>query len=154
MEPKTISIPNVKTKKMRIGKKILFVAGLGMVIALFTLIFVYNKPHRNIESHPPDYKIEAKQLAIFYNENEQKADSLYLGKLLQVEGVIASLEELPDSKVVVLKGSGSSDIRCNLAESQDFSILKNEIGAKVNIKGVCIGVLLDVNLNNCFIIIK
>jgi len=134
-------------------RKLMLVFFVLVFIALAVGFYLYNKPHRNISRTKPDYIITAKMLSGSYHEDEVLADGKYLGRVLEVQGKVLSYEvSSVNSGVVVLEGSESSSIRCDLSENEmhDGSIFQT--GTLVTIRGTCIGLLLDVNMRDCVII--
>lgn len=133
-------------------KIILFLVG-AFIILLSGVLYLYNKPHRNIRKEKTYHLIEAAQLTSFYTSDEAKADSMYLGKILEIQGVAKLAQDFQETGIIILKGNGASDVRCKLKESEIQQAIKHA-GTQLTLKGICIGMLVDVNMNDCIIINK
>lgn len=103
----------------RMGEIIIFTAAL-LALVVAAAFYFYHKPHRNIGESKPDYRIEARQLAISYSENEKNADSTYLGKVLQVRGRMLNAENIPSADAVIVKGAGMTDSVANFYQERKF----------------------------------
>ena len=129
------------------------------LLAITTLIFLtifsygfylYNKPHHSIAEDAPAYKLEAKTLISDYESNENIANSKYLGKIVELHGVIA--EKTIDDKGtcnVVLQGQDISGVQCSLQSNAYACIKSLKEGQEIIIKGICTGMLMDVVLVDC-----
>jgi hypothetical protein len=124
----------------------------GALITLFILFKQYNKPHTDVYSSPPAYKVTTNITEEFKND-EEKANDTYLDKIIQVEGIIESFDTANGNGIIVL-GSGNSmeNIICNMDPSENRNILSLQKGQKITIKGICTGYLLDVVLVGAVIV--
>ena len=57
------------------------------VILVGVGVFMYNKPHQNIQKASSDFQLEASALFTEFETNEAAANEKYLDKLVQVSGV-------------------------------------------------------------------
>lgn len=133
------------------SKKLLkWILGLGIlgVSAGLLYVFVIAKTdwYRNFTAEKGG-KITAVDLVKAYQENEQKADSLFSGsqgKFLEVEGEVASILQEGETTIVNLK---SADEMVMVSCSLKAKNTPVQVGQKVIIKGKCTGFLSDVKLN-------
>jgi hypothetical protein len=79
-------------KKLLITGLVLFV--LGVAGGVIGYVFVYNKPHRNIETAKPDFVVTADELLEQVVEAGDEADSRFVGKVIVVEGTISERREM------------------------------------------------------------
>ena len=133
-------------------KIILYV--LVMVIAFTAIVaaWMYFKPHASVRNKEAAYRLSAKQLAEAFLSNEEKANSRYTGKILEVEGYLQEIT-FHDSTVVLMLGdvSQSNGVSCFLqGGSGDVRSLK--AGNQVTVKGICSGFLLDVVVEDCVLL--
>lgn len=128
-------------------KKEKIVLRLALLLLLVSggIYFYYGylfKASRNIVSEEPAYKITAVQLLTDYNSNQQKANSLYLNKTIEVTGKVTKVS---DSIVMVDTG-----VFC----LSSVKVNKDLEGQKVVVKGKCIGydeLFQEVKLDQCTI---
>ena len=134
------------------SKKILLISVAILVIAAVGILafkYTFRESEKSVGSEPAMASLSASQLLRTYEENEDSANRLYLGKVISVTGVIYSFSE------------DSVSISVYLKEPEDFSGVmcvfdKSEIdpgslmaGMDASLKGICSGYLFDVILNKC-----
>ena len=107
-------------------------------------------------SHPGAIAISAEELYSTYEQDEKAGDVKYKDKLLEVSGVITSVDEdiLP-VPYIMLYGGGvyeSLGVQCLFDEEYEplLSDLRN--GETVVVLGVCDGFAMDVILKDCILI--
>ncbi len=151
-----------RRKIIRIG---IITAVAGIIIAGATGFYLFNMPHRNVQSAKTDYQITAKALVAEYLENADAANEKYLAsdgdsKILEVTGTIHKIaEDFSGKKVIILKGKNDkAGVSCTF--SGDVVALSP--GATVTVKGVInagasydtdMELYQDVVLNNCTLVI-
>lgn len=127
---------------------------LVIVIAFTAIVatWMYFKPHATVRNKEAAYKLSAKQLADAFSSNEEKANSLYAGKILEVEGYLQEIT-FHDSTVVLMLGdiSQSNGVSCFL-QNDDRGVRSLKTGNQVTVKGICSGFLLDVVVENCILL--
>lgn len=106
-------------KKFKLWLLILLAAGfLGDTYVWF---FVYNKPHRNIETASPDYILAAESLYAHYSNKATPEGENYNGVVLQISGIPTSIETVDSLRIVVFAFAegvfGDEGIRCTLLPS-------------------------------------
>lgn len=128
----------------------------SMVLSLFTGLgfayYLYNKPNRRISDETPAFILKAETLVSEYDVDEKKANAKYLGKVVEVFGIIAEKSKNEKGKYnITLQGSDLAGIGCEFEKNsqKELSILKE--GQKIKIKGICTGVLMDVVLVDCVV---
>lgn len=134
-------------KKIIIGILVAFVSGIGYAYYLF------NKKHVSVAEVKPDFSMDAHSLVSEYDSNEKSANSKYLGKVIEVKGVVA--EKMKNQKGnynVTLQGPDISGIGCEFEPAAQNNVMQIKEGQEVTIKGVCTGVLMDVVMVDCCII--
>lgn len=126
-------------------KKIIKWSLIGTVAILIIggsiVYYLFNMPHRDVQSTPADYKMAATELVEEYLTDSDKANSKYLqeegeSKIIAVTGTVFSIEtNMNDEKVVLLKkDSESAGVSCTFMTNDHAVALK--IGEQVSIKGV------------------
>ena len=129
-----------KKKILKIGA-ILLIAGL--LIGGGTVLYMFNMPHRNVQSTSADYSIAASQLVTEYLENPTKANDKYLAddgdsKVLEITGTVAKIsEDFNGQKVVLLKSeTDKAGVNCTFTNETNQNVSNIKIGETLKIKGV------------------
>ena len=122
-----------------------------MAAAAYYAYYLYNKPVQSLAKEKPDITITAAKLAADYEANEQAADSLYLGKVIQVRGMVTGiLVSADETKINLETGSPMNMIICSIEKGKPIGNAKT--GEEVTIKGLCSGFLGDVHLEQANVI--
>ncbi len=129
------------------NKKILPYSIGGVVISaiVVALIFWFQPPRKAVDQ--PGIPITAEALFQAYDTDEQGADALYLGKALEVTGMVTDTDTNQDGQLVVFLDTGnpSGNIVCTFPKFPGEISLNRQ----VTIKGFCAGMLADVMLTDC-----
>ena len=124
-----------------------------MLLGMGTAYYWYQKPVPSFEGQKADYITTAKELFANYQQDEAKSNELYLGKLVQVDGMVKKLVTEGDQLSVILEsGEMSGGIVCEMDTKVFEQILLPKEGQAVTMKGECSGMLFDVVLVRCVII--
>ena len=131
---------------MKFKKIVLPIILLSIVIAVVAYN-VYNKPHVDVADAKADVTVTAENFFLEFSKDEVKANTQYLDKIIQVQGLIQNLKVESELGVVTLKTEDDfGTVQCNLSReaTSNFKLLKeNDL---VTIKGICTGYLMDVVL--------
>lgn len=132
-------------------KRIALVAGAVLLLGIFAVVYVFNKPHASVGD--PEYFVDATDLIAEFEENESAADKKYVGKAVAVTGRVTDIMEQDNSFVILLGDSISvSRVSCTLQNNQDsmaYGLRKDDV---LTVTGICSGRLLDVVLTDCNIV--
>ena len=96
-------------KSIKIG---IIVLAVGVLVVGGIGLYLFNMPHRNVQSAKTDMEITAASLVAEYLENPELANAKYLdaegeSKILEVSGEIESVtEDFNNNVVVLLKSPG------------------------------------------------
>ena len=128
-------------------KYLLVLAVLGAAVAYY----MYNKPHKNISKAKADLELSALQLFTDFQDDEPKANTKYLDKIVAIEGVVkaVSKDENGMTSVTLEAGSDMFGVICQMDDLSQHKRLDFQEGEKVKFKGICTGVLMDVVLVRC-----
>lgn len=128
---------------------------IGFFIGLFLLIKLYNKPHSDVNTIKPTYKLTSEYIINEFKNNEEKANSIYLDKIIQIEGTIKDIKTANGNSVIILgQGNAIETVSCNMDPAENRMVLGLKKGQKITIKGICTGFLMDVILVRSVIIKK
>jgi tRNA_anti-like len=128
---------------------VVFVALAGILAALY----MFNLKHTDMAKARPDFKITSTILQKAFEDDETAASKLYINKILEVTGKIASVKPPAENKFIsisLVTGSDLSSVICTFPAISDPS--KLSVGEEITLRGECSGFLMDVLLNNCAII--
>ncbi len=130
------------------GKIILIVVLAGLIIGAFVFYKIWNKPHRDVKDEMA-LSVTAQSILEAYITDEQKANSVYLDKAIEVKGEVGEITKTQQGKTVIsLKTKDPmAGIRCTMKEG----VTAINAGQNVTIKGICTGYLMDVTLVDCYI---
>lgn len=129
-----------KKKIIKIGL-ILLVS--GVVIGGSVVLYMFNMPHRDVQSAKTDLSISANDLVNEFLTDAAKANDKYLdeegeSKILEVTGIISSIgEDFNGNKEILLKSpDGKAGVSCAFTPETNAKSDGLTIGQTVTIKGV------------------
>lgn len=139
-------------KLKRSYKFILIVILLTGLAGIITGIYFYNLRNKNLLKEKPDFTITAEDLQKEFESDENASTSKFVNKIVEVTGVISSIEKGENNaiNVALTTGSSLSSVICTFPGNTDTSGLI--AGRTVTLRGECSGFLMDVLLNNCVVI--
>ncbi len=128
---------------------------ISFVVLFLAILFFYYvfQPTKSLVKVKPDYVISANELFADFEEDESKANTKYLGKVLEVKGKVRELDISADHISIIMETNDVfGGINCSLA-TEKFEIEETIVpGTIIKIKGECSGKLMDVMLTNCVIV--
>jgi len=128
----------------------------GLVVAIIIAYVVWAnllKTAPSTSNRDTETQIAATDLYQAFETDEQKANELYLNKIIEVTGEVVSVDESEDLKPAIsLRTEGFGVVKCTFETAEDFETSEITLGSQITIKGECIGYLLDVLLRNSIII--
>ncbi len=136
------------------SKKIWYIL-LFLILALITGVAVWKYTFResesNVASHRTEVTIDAPGLLQAFETNEDSANMKYRDKVILVTGTVGSVTKDSLGYSVYLKEKDAiSGIVCSFDKSS-FDSVRVKPGAQINVKGICMGYLMDVQMNKCYI---
>lgn len=139
---------------MRVKRSVFLVSCLLLLIILAG-VFMYYKPHRSVGESDVAFKISAIDLFNDFKEDEAKANTAYLDKVLEVHGILMQIT-FDDSGVALMLGDRQLDagISCHMTDDDKGQFRKIKEGDIVTVKGICNGMLFDVVLDKCVLVQK
>lgn len=136
-------------------KKILIAALVFLVVGGGVGYYFFNKKATKSVTAKADFELTSEALLNEYGTNEEASNKKYNGKILQLNGVIASFDTSKvekDGKTeerisVILAGNddGGATFLFEPEFAKDLAGLKE--GDKATLKGICTGYLGDVELD-------
>ncbi|MEJ7767426.1 MAG: hypothetical protein WKF89_06425 [Chitinophagaceae bacterium] len=122
-------------------------------IAIYSNTEYHRKP-TDLHAVNPMAITDAESLVALYTDNEEKANAIYLGKPIDVTGIISQIDNQQDTLVNIILGKPDNLHRVScLLNTEPSGIPKAlKTGSKVTIRGICTGFLMDVELNRCVLV--
>ncbi len=136
-------------------RKIIFtIIGIISIGALATGIYLWNKPHKNMQRAAADLTIAAADLMAAFKNDENAANARYLDKVVAVSGKVS--ETTTDGSVTVVSLDAADDfgsITCELDQLSQQNRTDFSPGESITLKGVCAGNNgIDVVLVRCVLV--
>jgi hypothetical protein len=128
-------------------KKILVAILFLAVMGGYTVYYLWNKPHKQVENMEI-INVSAELLSKEYGENEKVADSMYLDKAIEISGKVTQIDKnLDEGLMIIIQSADSTNsIQCSMRE-KGISVTK---GQNVVIRGFCSGNgITGVSLTGC-----
>jgi hypothetical protein len=132
-------------------KKFIFLVITGLVIFTSVFFIVDKMTNENSIIYKKAIKLDNKTIVSQFINNEQEANKLFVGKTVEVEGVVKKISFLNDEQTIFLNTPYSDIfIICEMSSKQEQTkkIIPNQT---LKVKGTCKGFLKDVILLNCYI---
>ena len=129
--------------KKRVIKFIVIVALSVVIIGAAIGLYLFNKPHRNVQAAEVDFSITSSALVEEYLTSPEKANEKYLSdegnsKILAITGKAHSISrDLNDQIVVLLKAEGqNAGVSCTFTKETNANTSTLQIGQTITVKGV------------------
>ncbi len=129
--------------KNKIFKRILILIGVIILIALGSVFYMFNMPHRNVSEAKTDYQFQASALVNEYLKDQDYANKKYLdeegdSKIIEVSGTIATIDkDFNDQLVILLKNKeDKAGVSCTFSLDQKIDAGQFKTGDKISVKGV------------------
>jgi hypothetical protein len=138
----------METKKSK--KLIVPLFGI-MIIGIMAMSYVFRGAEKSVASEDALYSISADEIYSTFEENETAANEKFLGKVIEVTGIINEIEKTDSGQLIVLLSCSSplGGVRCSFETDQDNVSKKVTNGSTCTLKGKCSGMLMEVVLDNC-----
>lgn len=134
-------------KKILIG---LVVAALGGGAYGY---YLWNKPPMDMASAKVDMSLDAKDIYNQFNTDENSANAKYLDKVIQVKGVVSSIDKENGTIAIMLdSGDPMGGVLCELDPLAKHEKTDFQEGENVVFKGTCSGKLSDVQISRCVLV--
>lgn len=138
-------------KVVKIGFRLLLVL---VLLSLGTWLFLNYAPQRSTDNKTPDFRLKTEKLYTDFQTDEQASNKKYIGKIVQLKGVIREkLVDKNQAPVLILRTtSGMAGVMCTLLKDQQVAFDGTSVGDDITLKGKCNGMLMDVVLDEGVIV--
>ena len=107
---------------------------------------------KNLDNKDTEFSISTKDLIKAYIADEERSDSLYADKIIEVTGHIKEIMFLNNRNTIILNSNTENfGVICDVNPNQKRKIKQLKKHQKISVKGICKGFLKDVILLNCSI---
>jgi hypothetical protein len=114
----------------------------------------YNRKPANLLNQKPVLLVNANTILQDFSTNETEANKKYLGKIIDVSGIVNSFNNANDSTFNLVLGNNvdGNNVSCLMGIDNINEAKKQQIGDSIVVRGNCTGYLMDVELNRCVIV--
>ncbi len=130
-------------KRKKVLKIVAILGVAGILIAGGIGLYMFNMPHRDVQSADADYTLTASEIVSEYFTDNEAANKKYLAadgdsKILEITGVVSKIsEDFSGQKVVLLKGEQvKAGVSATFTSETNSSLDNVQIDQKITIKGV------------------
>jgi len=125
-----------------------------VALALIGYIIVLKWPQASVKSKTTDVKIAAEIIYDAFSADEKAAETKYLGKVVQVTGIIDEIYvDETGAPVVILRSTAGDPVGVvTLEPSETSKIGAYKEGQEIVLKTQCSGMLMEVTFNKGIII--
>lgn len=117
--------------------------------------YLWNKPPEGVAKKKPDFTLTPAELLADFQNNEESANAKFLGKVVQLKGIIQEIVPGENMEMQVVLETGDLMARVSCVMEEDYNTFldrKLKKGDTVVIKGFCTGVIMDVVVDRCVIV--
>jgi hypothetical protein len=135
---------------MKRNLKIVIVIGLvAAAIGGFVAYKMWNKPHADA-SEMEGIKVTAIDLYKAFETNEQQANTIYVGKVLEISGAVAEIENTDSIARVIFSVPDATfgSVRVSIDKRHLDDVKSLSPSQNIVIKGFCSGFLTDVEIKD------
>ena len=130
-------------------KRLLLYGGIAAVLAGAYGLYMFYKPVPGVDQMKTEAHMTSMELAGAFENDEASASDEYIGKVLEVTGVVTEVMPGDSSGVIVVLASDGF-IQVLAGMSPEVEAPNNLSGSEVTVKGICTGAtMLDVVLSRC-----
>jgi len=129
-------------------KKTIFFAGIVVCLLILAAGFYwYQKPREGLINTKPDFTMSSEELYTAFQQNEQKANSRFIEKVILVKGTVDNVQASDSAINIQLSARNEmGGVNCSVSKNDKVSPALPVKGTVIQVKGRCVGFLMDVNL--------
>ena len=84
------------------GKIVLTITILTLGIIVLTYFYVFKDTETDISEEKAEHKLSAIELFYKFEDDENQANKLYLGKIIEITGTIVSIQETGNKELMLI----------------------------------------------------
>lgn len=113
----------------------------------------HEKPNRFDVEEEVEINLRSEELVQAFVEDEEKANSLYGEKTIDVKGQLEEISRLNERYTIILYGGSKiNGLMCDMNPKEIEKLKKLRKGDQIHLRGVCKGFLMDAILLNCVLL--
>ncbi len=110
----------------------------------------FHRTHADTSGLRVSVSKDAVRLLKEFESNEPLANAKYNDKVVSVSGTVLKVEDDGDTRIVTLgEASSMGGVTCQFQPEHKNEMVTIKPGQKIQVKGVCTGILIDVVLIRC-----
>lgn len=128
---------------MTTKKKIITVLLAGALVAIGVVLYMFNKPARDVQATKTDFSYKSSTIVNEYLTDAASANDKYLdeegnSKILEITGTVATItEDFNKQKVILLKkASDKAGVKATFTKETNANVSGVKVGDEITIKGV------------------
>ncbi len=136
-------------------RKILVAIVLVIVVGLVYSVYMYNKPHRNINEEEASFSMSADELYVQFEGNVDEASAKYADKVVTLAGKVASINKNTNGEYFVIMKGSNLNINFAMDPTAKFTDEDFPVDQTVKIKGLFVGfddLLYEVQFKKCSLV--
>ena len=130
-------------KRKKVLKVIAILGVSGLLVGGGIGLYMFNKPHRDVQSADADYTLSTSEIVSEYLTDKDAANTKYLAadgdsKILEITGVVSKIsEDFNGQKVVLLAGAeAKAGVSATFTSETNSSLSNVQVDQTITIKGV------------------
>jgi hypothetical protein len=130
-------------KKRKVFRIVAIIGIAGLLVGGGIGLYMFNKPHRDVQSAQADYVLSSSQIVTEYLADYQAANQKYLAadgnsKILEISGEVNEISEnFNGQKVVLLNGvNDRAGVSAIFTEETNDNLNGIKVGRTITVKGV------------------
>lgn len=131
---------------------LLIISFLALAVAVY-VYFNFLKTSPSMHRQEASSQITAEKLYEEFEADEVAANSKYLNKVVEVSGLIESID-VPEGELptILIQTGGFGLVKATLEHAEELDNNQLAVNEHIKIRGECIGLLLDVLIINSVIL--
>ncbi len=130
-------------KKKKVLTIIVIVGVAGFLIVGGIGLYMFKKPHRDVQSADVDYTLSVSEIVSEYLSDKDAANKKYLAadgdsKILEITGVVSKIsEDFKGHRIILLKAEqDKAGVRASFTSETNSSLSNVQVDQTITIKGV------------------
>ncbi len=139
-------------------KKALKFIGIALailfILGIIGFLYLKNMPDVNLQKQTAAHSIDAIKFFNTYEKNPAKSDTKYMDQIVDISGKISEVStDRKGATVIAMRADDAiSGVMCTFKENQTAKLAKYKVGDPITVRGICVGMTLDVVLNKSEVI--
>ncbi len=136
-------------------RKILFALSIVVVVVIVYSLYMYNKPHRNINKEEASFNMTVDELYNQFEQNVDEASAKYADKVVTLAGKVASVDKNPNGDFFVIMKGENLNINFAMDPTAEFNEKDFTVEQNIKIKGLFVGfddLLYEVQFKKCSLV--